>query len=507
MNETKPISLESEAGFRVLFECATISILVINEKGSIELSNPCAEKLFGYNPAELIGKPIEVLIPESLRHKHVQHREGYFHKPKARPMGVGIELYASKRDGDVFPVEISLGHYELEGEMLAVAFVTDITDRVKAKKIVAEREAWFRSMADNAPVMIWVSGTDKACNYFNNTWLDFTGRKMEQELGNGWAEGVHPQDLEKCRSTYNEAFDTREPFVMEYRLKRHDRQYRWLQDVGKPTFSTDNVFTGYIGSCSDIHDQRTMKEELELLVRHRTTELYDALDREKEMNELKSRFVSMASHEFRTPLSIVLSSTALIEQYVVSEKNEKVSKHLSRIKSSVGNLTSILNDFLSLDKLEQGKADIEIEEFDFDSFIGEVVEDVHLLQKKGQTMNIERVEVGRLVLDQKKLRYILVNLISNAIKYSSEDSAIHVSAIINDDQLSISVKDNGIGIPIDEQKHLFDKFFRAKNTGHVQGTGLGLTIVKRYVELMSGGISFISKETEGTTFSIQIPLK
>src|SRR5688572_16870624 len=139
------ISLESEAGFRVLFECATIGILVTDEKGIIELSNPCAEKLFGYGPAELVGKAVEVLIPPDLSRKHQHHRESYFDKPKARPMGLGMELYALKKSGEVFPVEISLGHYELEGEKLAVAFVTDITDRVKAKKIVAEREAWFRN--------------------------------------------------------------------------------------------------------------------------------------------------------------------------------------------------------------------------------------------------------------------------------------------------------------------------------------------------------------------------
>ena len=159
----------------------------------------------------------------------------------------------AKKNADIFPVEISLGHYELDGEKLAVAFVTDVTDQVKAKKLVAEREAWFRNMADNSPVMIWVSGSDKLCTYFNNTWLEFTGRTMEQELGNGWAEGVHPEDLERCLAVYNEAFDLRQSFIMEYRLRRRDGQYRWLQDVGKPTYSSDNVFTGYIGSCSDIH--------------------------------------------------------------------------------------------------------------------------------------------------------------------------------------------------------------------------------------------------------------
>lgn len=504
--EHKPISLESEAGFRVLFECATISILVISENGSIDLSNPCAEKLFGYNPAELIGKPIEVLLPDNLRHKHIQHREGYFAKPKARPMGQGIELYARKKNGDVFPVEISLGHYELEGERLAVAFVTDITDQVKAKKIVAEREAWFRNMADNSPVMIWVSDTDKLCTYFNNTWLEFTGRTMEQELGSEWVNGVYPEDLERCLSIYNEAFDARRPFIMEYRLRRHDGKYRWIQDVGKPTYSSENVFTGYIGSCSDVHDQRMMKEELEHLVQQRTMELYQALDREKEMNELKSRFVSMASHEFRTPLSVVLSSTSLIEQYAGPEaKDDKIIKHVNRIKSSVKNLNSILNDFLSLDKLEQGNVEIDIETFDLKDFMNEVVEDVLPLQKKGQQINMSHAGDSQVNLDLKKLRYIMVNLISNSIKYSAEDTAIYLSSENRNGKITITLKDHGIGIPAEEQKHMFNKFFRANNTGNVQGTGLGLTIVKRYIELMNGQIDFTSKVGEGTTFNIELP--
>jgi PAS domain S-box-containing protein len=180
--EQKPISLESEAGFRVLFECATISILVINEKGEIELSNPCAETLFGYKPAELIGKPIEVLIPQDLRSRHTHHRESYFAKPKARPMGLGMELYAQKKNGDVFPVAISLGHYELEGDKLAVAFITDITDQVKTKKLVAEREAWFRSMADNSPVMIWVRGSTRTVRTSTTHGLTLPGGELKRSL-------------------------------------------------------------------------------------------------------------------------------------------------------------------------------------------------------------------------------------------------------------------------------------------------------------------------------------
>jgi len=502
--ETKPISLESEAGFRVLFECATISILVISEAGTIELSNPCAEKLFEYEPAELIGKPVEVLIPQNLRSLHTHHRHGYFDKPKARPMGLGLELYACKKGGEVFPVEISLGHYEFEGEKLAVAFVTDITSQVKAKKLMAEREAWFKNMADNSPVMIWVSGVDKHCTYFNNTWLNFTGRPLERELGSGWAEGVHHDDLERCLEIYNRAFDARVTFAIEYRLRRYDGEYRWILDVGKPTYM-DNAFTGYIGSCSDIDDQRRMTESLERLVQHRTTELSAALEREKDMNEMKSRFVSMASHEFRTPLSIVLSSTTLIEQYGVDTFDERMRKHIIRIKSSVNNLTAILNDFLSLDKLEQGIVEIEPEIFDIEIFLVDVLEAVQSHKKKGQQVTFSHTGQKQLMLDQKKLRYIMINLLSNAMKYSDEEKEIEVSTFNESDKITIVVKDHGIGIPSNEQKLLFNKFFRAGNTGNISGTGLGLTIVKRYVELMHGTIHFISKTGEGTTFSIVLP--
>ncbi|SKC83525.1 sensor histidine kinase [Ohtaekwangia koreensis] len=504
MVEQKVISLESEAGFRVLFECATVSILVINEQGSIGLANPCAEGLFAYSPAELIGQPIEVLLPDDLRARHAHHRSGYFAKPKTRPMGLGMELYGRKKNGEVFPVAISLGHYELDGETLAVAFVTDITDQVKTKKLVAEREAWFRSMAENSPVMIWVSGLDKNCTYFNNTWLGYTGRQIEEELGSGWATGILPEDLEQCMLTYTNAFDRRQSFVMEYRLRRHDGQYRWIQDVGKPTY-IDNIFTGFIGSCSDIHDQRMMQEELEQLVQTRTAELYRALDREKEMSELKSRFVSMASHEFRTPLSIVLSSTSLIERYVALQHDERIQKHLTRIKSSVSNLTNILNDFLSLDKLDQGKVETEYDTIDIGQFMNEVVEDVQATRRKDQQVLILHEGDTNVTVDQKKLRYILVNLLSNSMKYSPEASVVTVTSTLNPDALIIAVADRGIGIPEEEQKYLYSKFFRAKNTGNIQGTGLGLTIVKRYVEVMGGEISCISKQEEGTTFTVKIP--
>lgn len=335
MAELKSISLENEAGFRVLFEFATISIIVVNQEGTIELSNPYAENLFGYDATELLGKPIEILVPKGLRKKHQEHRTGYFTNPKTRPMGQGLELYASKKNGDVFPVEISLGYYKFSNKNFALAFITDITEQVTAKKIVAEREAWFRNMADNSPVKIWVSGSDGKFIYFNNTWIQFTGRQLEQELGLGWTESLHPLDLGYFLNKYNSAFNSKCPVSLEFRLRNNKGGFRWVLFKGHASYSSENTFLGYMGSCTDIHDQRMMHEELEMLVKQRTTELHEALNREMEINELKTRFVSMASHEFRSPLSVILSSTELVYQYLPIEIDNNVKKHLNKIKTSV----------------------------------------------------------------------------------------------------------------------------------------------------------------------------
>ena len=505
MSENNSIWLESEAGFRVLFECATISILVVNKQGRIDLSNPCAEKLFGYEVGELIGKPVEVLIPENLREKHKNHRNIYFEGPKSRPMGSGLELYAIKKNGTVFPVEISLGHYALENERVAVAFITDISNQVEAKKLIAERESWFRNMADNSPIMIWLSRPSKLRSYFNQTWLEYAGETPGKLLERNWVNRIHHDDRNRFEATFDEAFDARKSYTVEYRLRRHDDTFHWLREVGKPIYTPENQFTGYIGTCLDINDQRLTKEALELQIQQRTLELSDALKWEKEINEMKSRFVSMASHEFRTPLSIVLSSTSLIEQYSGDAVDDRILKHIKRIKGAVTNLTSILNDFLSLDKLEQGKTQVERQEINVIEFMQEVIEDVRFIQKKGQDINIVLQGEEQICLDKKKLRHVMENLVSNAIKYSPEEATINLNVDNGENSIVITVEDKGMGIPEEEQKYMYEKFFRAQNAGNIQGTGLGLTIVKRYVDLMGGHIRFLSKEGEGTTFVIEFP--
>jgi signal transduction histidine kinase len=247
-------------------------------------------------------------------------------------------------------------------------------------------------------------------------------------------------------------------------------------------------------------------EELERKIKERTLELTAALEREKELNEMKSRFVSIASHEFRTPLSAILSSTSLIEHYLTPELAEKRHKHIDRVKSSVKNLTEILNDFLSLEKLEQGKVEASSEGFNLRVFIEDVIDEIEgMVRRKRQAVRFVYDGPEEVHQDKKLLRNVLLNLLSNAVKYSLEEKEIDVSAQVKEGKVIISIKDEGIGIPAEAQKDLFTTFFRARNAATIQGTGLGLNIVKRYVELMNGSIHFSSKEHKGSTFTIALP--
>jgi signal transduction histidine kinase len=230
-----------------------------------------------------------------------------------------------------------------------------------------------------------------------------------------------------------------------------------------------------------------------------------ALQKERELNELKSRFVTMASHEFRTPLSTILSSVSLISKYKEAEEQDKRDKHIERIKSSVHNLTGILNDFLSLSQLEEGKAQNKPVLFNFENFTAGVVEELKALLKKEQVIIHEHE--GRnedVCLDKQLLKNVLINLISNAIKYSSEGKKINVRTKHEQGIVSIEIQDQGIGIPKEDQQHLFSRFFRANNATNVQGTGLGLNIVKKYIELLGGEIDFSSEQNKGSVFTVKI---
>ncbi len=264
-----------------------------------------------------------------------------------------------------------------------------------------------------------------------------------------------------------------------------------------PLYSDFNDIVWGLFVYNNVTDQKQVQLQLE-----------KSLKSEQELNELKSRFISMASHEFRTPLSAILSSAILIGKQNEVGKEDKRLKHVSRIRTNVKNLVVILNDFLSLSKLEEGKVKANPQHFELVQFIDLVIDEMEPAKKVGQSITYKIQEKNITVcLDPKLLSHILINLLSNAIKYSNEGQEIKLEVSQHKNDLQITVTDNGIGIPEDEQKHLFERFFRAKNASNIQGTGLGLHIVRQYAELMGGTVDFTSKKGKQTTFKLRLPVK
>jgi two-component system sensor kinase FixL len=308
-------------------------------------------------------------------------------------------------------------------------------------------------------------------------------------------------------------------------LKKDGTQFPFRLGVSEVQFSGRKIYAGFI---HDISHQREAEERLkeyaihlEDLVAERTQSLEAtveelrtaqedlslSLEKEKELSLLKSRFVSIASHEFRTPLTSVQLSVSLIEKYAEPFNNPNIIKHVGKIKHAVGNLTSILNDFLSLEKLESGKQEPTFHDFDLVQFSEAITEEMQVLAKQNQNIIYQHTGTKSTIrLDQNLLKNCIINLVNNAIKYSGENTFIGFTTEINERECIITVSDNGIGIPDTDQKHLFEAFFRAHNTGTIPGTGLGLNIVARYTNLMNGSINFKSEVNQGTLFTITFPM-
>lgn len=283
---------------------------------------------------------------------------------------------------------------------------------------------------------------------------------------------------------------------------------RLEQKVNLRTEELSEAVNRLLGVNQQLEQEAEERRAAEAALRKSEVELRKALEKEKQLNELKSRFVSMASHEFRTPLSTVLSSADLAEAYKGGEEHqEKRSRHLQRIKTAVGTLTNILNDFLSLSKLEENRVQKQSVYFTLHDFCNEVEDEMHGLLKPGQKIiqEHENCEV-EVLLDKQILKNIIYNLVSNASKYSDAGKSIYCRLKVTEKVLHIEVEDQGIGIPEEDQPHMFERFFRANNVENIQGTGLGLNIVKQYLSLLGGDISFTSKPSQGTVFRINIPL-
>jgi hypothetical protein len=343
-----------------------------------------------------------------------------------------------------------------------------------------------------------------------------TNSSTEEMFGYGKDELIGKQLDCIIPNRYHRKHDDHFSSFMEKSEKRkmgHGRDLSGLRKNGEefPVEAGLNPFNLYgnryvMALVTDITDRKNYTQNLEQTVQERTKQLTDALEKEKELNELKTRFLSLVSHEFKTPLSSILTSVTLLSKYKETEQQEKREKHVDTIKSKVRQLDSILNDFLSVERLELGKVNYVIEEFPLSRVINEVVYDANMLLKTGQKIEYpDNVDEFQITFDEKTLALALSNLLQNAIKYSPEDTTIKILFTIEEEFLILQIIDQGIGIPADQQKYIFDRYFRAENALLNQGTGIGLNISKQHLANLNTTLTFESEENVGSTFTIRIP--
>jgi PAS domain S-box-containing protein len=383
--------------------------------------------------------------------------------------------------------------------VLARGVSRDVTERKIAEEELRESEARFRTVANAAPVMIWMSGPDKLCTFFNKGWLDFTGRSLEQELGNGWAEGVHREDIDRCLDVYQNSFNARESFTMEYRLRRSDGEYCWLLDSGTPRFASDGAFLGYIGSCIDITERKAAEEEA-----RRRREQVELLGRVSLLGEMTASL----AHELDQPLAAILSNATAAMQYL--EQGKLAPEQLQEILTDVVGDGRRAHDIMHNVRSAIKKGSAIRGRINLNDVVKAVTHMVHLdaaahfcKVEMSLARNLPAIEG-----DPSQIQQVLINLVRNAFDAMRDTPPsgrkVEIATTYNGDgTICVAVRDYGSGIPEPTLERLFEQFFTTKE----EGLGMGLAIVRSIVEAHGGSIAAENADGGGARFHFRLPTK
>lgn len=613
--------------FNLLLEMVFEGVIIVDNHQKIMEINTSSEAIFGYTKEELIEKELNLLIPSRFHTKHNAYFEAFIEKGKRRKMGEANDIFALKKDGTIFPVEVELNPFSIYDKTYVMVLVNDITEKKDNEKNLLLRTKALES-AKNGIIITNALKHDNPVIYANSAFRDLTGygnaeilnrncrflqgndrdqkplkklraaikkgescqatlrnykkdgtmfwndlyvfpisnnqgnvtnfigiqnditlvKKAEEErnhLANIIDESlneIHVFDADTLKfinvnfgarmnlgytmeelsnmtpvdiTPYKDEIELRK--IIDVLLKKNVEKLQvetMQRRKDGTTYPVDvhlqlskkgkkNVFVAII---LDITEKKNYTTNLENKIEERTQQLEKALNKEKELSQLKTNFLSLVSHEFKTPLSAILTSSQLISKYPLGKDQKKRDKHINTIIDKVQFLNNIIDDFLSLEKLETGKVNYRYSHFKISKVINEVVYTANMLLKEGQRIkypyNIDDLSVYQ---DEKIIQLIFSNLLFNAIKYSPEGALIEL--IIKQDKklTTVTFKDDGIGIPIKDQKNIFERYFRAENVTGTQGTGIGLNIVKNHLENLGGSIFFESEEGKGSSFEITFP--
>lgn len=456
-----------------IVDSAMDAIITIDSIQNIVLFNSAAEKMFGVKSAEVLGKPLDRFIPSSYRGVHsTQITEFGKTGTTSRKMGSLGTVKGVRNNGQEFPIEASISQIVSNNQKFYTVILRDITERIQNEKDLLESELKFRMLADNAPVLIWMCDINKEAVYFNKIWLEFRGKKVEDEIGQGWMEGIHPEDKDTFIKLFNSYFNEQKEFSLELRLRNYNGEYKWVINNGVPRYSTEGRFIGFIGSCVDI----TFRKEFEEILKENLKE--------------KEVLLKEIHHRVKNNLQIIIS---LINLQAVTVKNPRLIEVLLESQNRIKSMALIH------EKLYQSE---DLSRINLSSYIMELVNKLfysYKLDDSNIKLNLDINEVDINIDIGVSLGLIINEIITNAFKYAFPpkmnfgDKEKIITAILhrNGNDCELIIKDNGVGLPDD---------FKINETN-----SLGLQLVSTLTEQISGKLEINGKE--GTEFKITFPIE
>ncbi|HEY9691627.1 MAG TPA: PAS domain-containing sensor histidine kinase [Oculatellaceae cyanobacterium] len=489
----------NEDSFRLLVEGAKdYAIFLLDTKGYIISWNAGAERIQGYLAEEIIGKHFSCFYLA----EDVENGKPYFELEIATNEGKyeekGLRI---RKDGSRFWANVLITALkDSSGNLRGFSQVTqDITERQKVEELLKESDERFQQVAENIHEVFWLSNPQKSkMIYISPAYQEIWGRTCESlyQKPNSFIDSIHPEDregflIQLLQHRLGKYYDA------TYRIIKPNGEVRWIHDRGFPIKNSSGIVERVAGIAEDITDRKTAEAEI-----------YKALQIEKELNELQARFITTTSHTFRTPLATILSATELLEHYGHKFSPEHKQKLFDQIKNTVQEMTQILNDILIINRTEAGELKLKTAPLNLENLLQYIVEEMQIIM--GVNHQISLVHQGNcsnVVMDERLLWHIFYNLLSNAIKYSPKGGKVQVQLICEDRQVICSIQDSGIGVPDEEQKLIFEPFHRANNIDNIPGTGMGLSVAKKFVDLHGGNITLESKVDVGSRFVVTIPFK
>jgi PAS domain S-box-containing protein len=482
--------LEAERDrFRITLQAIGDAVIATDAQGSITFMNDCAAALTGWPVAEAIGKPLAKVfrtIDEATRSNATLALE-----QGQKDATAGMLLVARGGTERVVESNVSAIRHRSVAPGGYVLVFRDTTEARRARAALEESEVRFRVMADETPVALWMCDTERRCTYVNRAWLSFTGRAFDDELCDGWTASVHPEDFGERQAAFGAAFDAREAFTLEYRLRRGDGEYRWVLDHGAPRFDGAGRFAGYIGACLDITERKEAEATLGDFERRR------------------SEFVASLAHELRNPLAPIRSSVELLK-HIPGAQDPRAARAQDIIERQCAHLARLVDDLLDLSRIDSGRLSLAREPLDVAPLVERVIaRHAASVRDRRQALQVDVAHDLRIVGDVDRVEQMLSILLGNASKHTPANGRISIAARKADGTAEISIADSGVGIERDLQPLLFDLFDKAGDAaaGAPQRLGTGLAIVARLARLHGGTINATSEGRErGSTFVLRLPL-